>query len=159
VKILNRLPYYERPTLLNFRDRSVEIRGYQIAIWVRLRAAVFPAVLDSGDSHNFSIPEQLLRSWASVESLEPIGQIEVNRQILTQYRNDLWLHRNKPGRREPSDSAHSLKLGEGITIVPEGTPNAPRLPLLALRAISSNRLILTIDGSRNQVSLKTTGWF
>jgi hypothetical protein len=57
MKILDRLPYYDRPTLLSFRDVTVEIRGYQIVVWVRLRVSVFPAILDTGHSHNFSIPQ------------------------------------------------------------------------------------------------------
>jgi hypothetical protein len=158
MKILDRLPYHEKPTLLSFRDGAVDIRAYQIVVWVRLRNFVFPSVLDTGHSHNFSIPERLLKDWAGVESLEPIGEIEVNRQRSTQYRADVWIHRNCPGRREPTDLAFQLEIEQGITVVSDGMPNAPRLPLLGLRAISRNRLRLTIDGSRRQVSLSAAGW-
>ncbi len=158
MKILDRLPYHEKPTLLSFRDGAVDIRAYQIIVWVRLRNLLFPTILDTGHSHNFSIPERLLKDWAGVESLEPIGEIEVNRQRSTQYRADFWIHRNRPGRRAPVDVAFHLEMGQGITVVPEGAPNAPRLPLLGLRAISRNRLRLTIDGARRAVSLSTGGW-
>ncbi len=158
MRILDRLPYHEDPTRLGFRDEVVDIRAEQIAIWVRLRTLVFPAILDTGHSHNFSIPERLLRRWAGVESLEPIGEIEVNGRRMTQHRADVWIHGNRPGRREPADAAFALEMDRGITVVPEGTPGAPRLPLLGLRAISRNRLRLTIDGASRRVSLGTEGW-
>jgi hypothetical protein len=77
---------------------------------------------------------------------------------MTQYRADVWVHQNRPGQREPADGALALAMDRGITVVPDGTPGAPRLPLLGLRAISRNRLTLTIDGGRRRVSLSTESW-
>jgi hypothetical protein len=46
-------------------------------------------------------------------------------------------------------------MAEGITLYPDGAPGTPRMPLLGLRAITTNGLKLTIDGKRRQVSLET----
>ena len=52
----------------------------------------------------------------------------------------------------------ALSVDEGITVVPDGTPGAPRLPLLGLRPISQGGLKLVIDGNRREVTLSTPGW-
>jgi hypothetical protein len=36
--------------------------------------------------------------------------------------------------------------------------DAPRLPLIGLRAIVANKFRLIIDGKRREVTLKTAGW-
>ncbi len=113
MKVLDHLPYFEEPSFLSFRGITVEIRAYQIALWVRLQRLAFPAILDTGHSHNFSIPERLLRSWADVDTLDPIGEIVVNRLSLTQYKSDFWIHCNRRGQSGPTDEAVSLNLRKG----------------------------------------------
>jgi hypothetical protein len=65
MKILNRLPCSSARTTINVRGESVRVRPYQIVVWVSLnlrevtnwdvRVPRFPAILDTGLSHNFSI--------------------------------------------------------------------------------------------------------
>ncbi len=112
------------------------MRGYQIVAWLSLRQLVFPAILDTGHSHNLTISSRHLTEWAGVDDLEPIGEIEVNGRPLTQYRADLQLHRNLPGTRQPWPETFSLNVDEGITVLPDATPGVPRLPLDGLRPIS-----------------------
>ena len=78
---------------------------------------------------------------------------------MTQYRTDLRLHRNQSRTRQPSPETFLLNADEGITVIPDETPGAPRLPLLGLRPISRGRLKLVIDGDRREVTLRTPGWF
>ena len=78
--------------------------------------------------------------------------------LLPQYEADVWIHHIGRGTREPKGEASLLKMIEGITVVPEGTPGAPRLPLLGLRTITQNGLTLIINGGRREVTLKTAGW-
>ncbi len=158
MKILDRLPYHDKPTLLSFRDEVIEIRGFQIVVWLRMREQIFPAVLDTGHSHNMSIPEQYLSAWAGVGNLTLLGEIEANRRLLPQYAADVWIHKNRPKTREPLQAAFPLRMDQGITVVPEGTTGAPRLPLLGLRAISKSGLNLIIDGRHRLVSLTTGRW-
>src|SRR4051812_21065027 len=101
MKILDRLPFFAHPSLLTFPGGVVEIRAFQIIIWLRIHQKLFPAVLDTGHSHNFSIPERLLKSWAGVDSLPEIGRIEVNRQTMSQFDAPLWIHANRRGANRP----------------------------------------------------------
>jgi hypothetical protein len=158
MKILDRLPYKEKPTLLNFKEGTIDVRSYQIIVWVRLKKLLFPAVLDTGHSHNFAIPERHLKAWAGVDSLKQIGEYEINKVQVPQYESELWIHRNRRGTREAIQDSYPLKIEDGITVVPEGLAFAPRLPLLGLKALTRNDLKLIIDGKRREVSLKT-GWF
>jgi hypothetical protein len=159
MKILDRLPYHDRSTAVSFGPRRVDVRGHQIIVWLSLRQLVFPAILDTGHSHNLTILSRRLAEWAGVDDLEPIGEIEVNGRRMTQYRTDLRLHRNQPGTRQPTSKTFSLDVDEGITVMPDETPGAPRLPLLGLRPISRGGLKLIIDGNRREVTLRTPGWF
>ena len=74
---------------------------------------------------------------------------------LWQLQGDLRLHRNRPGTRELAEGSLPLILTEGFTLAPEGSS---RLPIIGLRAIVSNRLILRIDGKRRLVNLRSQGW-
>jgi hypothetical protein len=46
---------------------------------------------------------------------------------------------------------------QGISVFQEGSTAAPRLPLIGLRTLISNRLKLVIDGKRRPVTLGA-GW-
>jgi hypothetical protein len=157
MKIIDRLPYHDKPTLLTFGSRTVEVRSYQIVIWASIDRLMFPVIVDTGHSHNFSIPQRQLIEWAGVPELEQIGEVEVNRQRMPQYRSDLRLHRNRPGTREPRQETSPLVFDQGITVIPQDIEGAPRMPLLGLRALTLNRLRLSIDGKRRQVTLRV-GW-
>ena len=37
MKILDKLPYREQATLLSYHAGAIDIRPYQIVVWVRLR--------------------------------------------------------------------------------------------------------------------------
>jgi hypothetical protein len=159
MKILDRLPYHDQPTALSFGPWTIDVRGHQIIVWLSLRHLVFPAILDTGHSHNLTISSRHLTEWAGVDDLESIGEIEVNGRRMIQYRADLRLLRNQPRTRRPRPETFSLNVDEGITVMPEETPGAPRLPLLGLRPISRGGLKLVIDGKRREVTLRTPGWF
>jgi hypothetical protein len=159
MKIFNRLPYFDRPTAMSFGPRTIDVRSYQIIVCLSLRQLVFPAILDTGHSHNLTISSRQLVEWAGVDGLEPIGEIEVNGRRMTHYRADLRLHLNKPGSRQPRPESLPLDVDQGITVIPDLTPGAPRLPLLGIRPISRGGLKLVIDGMRREVTLRTPGWF
>jgi hypothetical protein len=154
VKIINRLPYFEEDTYLTVGDTPVQVRRYQIVVWVSLNEHPFPAILDTGHSHNFTISRSQLRRFTGLDSMPVIGHTEVNRQPLPQVEADLWLHGNRSGTRERSGKKIPLNTEEGITLFPDA---APRLPLLGLRAITRSGLTLVINGKRREVTLRT-GW-
>lgn len=164
MQILRRLPFSEAPSSVEVAGESVAIRAYQIIVWVSLsvedvladEAAKFPAVFDTGHSHNFSIEERQLGRWAGVEleGCPTRGAILVNRQEVPLRKVNLWVHRNRPGTGELLPKPYRIPLPEGIAVYPAGTAGAPRLPLLGLRGPVRNRLRLVIDGT--QVSLSDT---
>jgi len=65
------------------------------------------------------------------------------------------VHRNRAGTREIAQGSLPLILTEGFTLAPE---ESSRLPLIGLRAIVSNRLVLHNDGKRRLVTLRSQGW-
>jgi hypothetical protein len=160
VRILDRLPIADEPSLLFPGIEPIAVKRYQIAVWVSINDVLrpFPAVLDTGLSHNFSITESQLRTMAGLSStaLTCIGTTRLGGESLRQYRADLRIHRNHPGTMNLATGTWLLTTDEGISLVPEGSI---RLPILGLRALVRSNLRLTVDGSRRQVSLRTRGWF
>jgi hypothetical protein len=162
--ILRQLPFQDVATVLDVVGEQVVIRPYQIAVRVGLsvdqvwprNGSIFPAILDTGHNHNFSISQRQLNQWAglSPDQLPPLGNILVNKQEVPLRKAVLWIHRNKPKSAELLPRPFALELPQGIAVYPEGTP-APRLPLLGLRGLVLNHLQLTVDGSRRVVSLRT----
>jgi len=156
MKILDRLPYCEEATLLSFHGGAVDIRPYQIVVWVRLQRLLFPAVLDTGFSGNLYLTATHLDSLGGIAFLKQIGHVEVNRLVQPVFESNVWLHHNRPGTREPTDQANPLTIDEGIIVAAE---NGPRIPLLGMKAITRSRLKLSVDGERREVTLKTRGLF
>lgn len=74
--IIRDLPFYDRPTSVQVRGRSVVVRRDQIIVWVSLseigrrkldpKTARFPAILDTGCNHSFVLREQHLVEWAGI---------------------------------------------------------------------------------------------
>jgi hypothetical protein len=162
--ILRRLPVGETSSAVEMAGETVPVRAYQIILWVSLAvgetladdAPRFPAVLDTGHSHNCSIQEGQLVRWAGLEPghCRKLGAILVNRQEVPLLGANLWVHRNRPGTAELLPRPVRLAVPEGISIYPSGAAGAARLPLLGLRGIIRNRLRLLIDGAAVSLSLK-----
>jgi len=67
MRILDSLPISYEPATINVGAEAITIKRFQIFAWVSLRAsAPFPAILDTGHSHNFSITESQLAHWAGL---------------------------------------------------------------------------------------------
>ena len=170
MKILDRLPLSERRSEVWAPDGLVTVKPYQIIVTVSLGARElvepdpglprFPAILDTGNNHNFAISEPHLRTWARITLAGPRSHIRVQGRRVPLINAGLWLFPNEPGQvaasgRPPTRSA----LPEGIAVYPEDLSSPARLPILGLRALVTNRLRLIINGKRRTVTLKTPGWF
>jgi hypothetical protein len=173
--ILRDLPFFDVPTTAAFQSHLIPIRSDQIIVWVGLTESgnvefdrsrpYFPAILDTGHSHNFSIREEHLIQWGGLDPryLTKFGKVRIGGDHIPLLQADLWLPRNergahdRPGDREP----FCLELDSGIAVYPRAMPVAPRLPLIGLRALRWANLHLTIDCRRRMVSLRTTPrfWF
>jgi hypothetical protein len=161
--IIRQCPFYRVATQVEVAGQRVEVRPYQIILWVSLRtgAAVsppFPAILDIGHSLNFSIREEQLRDWAGIvpSALREIGRTTLNNRPVFLSRADVGLHRNLKRQRDELLAAPpvTLVLPEGIVIHPRDDLLSPRLPLVGLRALVHNQLKAIIDGRNLLVSIK-----
>jgi hypothetical protein len=120
------------------RGESVRIKPYQIIVWLsigqpderdlRPQALRFPAILDLGHSHNFSITEDHLTRWAGLgpHDLETIGAVRVAGQRLPLLDANVWLHSNRSGERDEfaNRQPFCIQLDSGISIYPAGVLNA-----------------------------------
>jgi len=166
---LERLPFFDDPTSLSLAGTHVVIKPYQIVAWVSLgaskqvaldpRALRFPAVIDTGLSHNFAIREEQLVQWAGLypQMLATLGNAKVNGLPVDLLDADVWVYRNRPSERDvlldvPPPRLH---LESGIAVYPRGAPGVPRLPMLGLRGLRRARLHLTVDCENRLVWLRT----
>jgi hypothetical protein len=171
--ILRDLPFFEAPTALLFQGRHVRIKADQIIVWVSITESgernlhpshpFFPAILDTGHNHNFSIRDEHLIRWAGFDPryLTKSRHLRIAGDRLPVLEADVWLRPNERGKRDvPAEKTpFSLNIDLGIVVYPKGAPNAPRLPLLGLRALRRAELHLTIDCRRRAVKLRTTRRF
>jgi len=166
VTILNRLPYSADATTLNVRGQAVRVRPFQIVVWVSLnlqqfadwdvRLPRFPAILDTGHTHNFSIGVGQLVRWAGIrpEALRLLGAMREGGQRVPLHAARLWLPFNVRGTQEvETREPYHLAVDDGVALYPDET--APRLPLLGLRALTLNRLRSLVDGDRRHVTIRT----
>ena len=170
-KILDRLPIPTHDDLVSVRNETVRVRQTEIIVWVSVsvKSALgwnpalphFPAIIDTGHTHNFSIQEQQLVRWAGIrpERLQVLGHVRQAGQRIPLHAANVWLHHNLRGQQDllRDEPPYLLKLPRGIA-VHSATESYPRLPLVGLRAILSNRLHLAVDGERQQVTLRTPDW-
>ena len=108
MKILDRLPFSERRSEVWTPDRLATIKPYQIIVTVSLAARElmepdpglprFPAILDTGNNHNFAISEPHLRSWTRITPAESRHHIRVQGQRVPLINAGLWLFPNEPGQ-------------------------------------------------------------
>jgi hypothetical protein len=169
MRIVDRLPGAEEHFLVNVPGGRLRVKPYQIIVSISIsdaptwdtRTPIIPALLDTGNNHNFSIQEQQLLRWAGIhpEGLRSLGVMrEAGRTPSLRFAN-VWIHRNQPRSRElRADDTVKLTLDEGIAIYPTDGSNHPLLPLLGLRALLKNNLNLVIDGKRSRASLRSPLW-
>ena len=165
MKILDRLPIASEPYEFGIRGARLRIKPFQIIVQLSISglwkwdaaAPIIPALLDTGNNHNFSIQENHLVQWAGVHP--QIGTMREGGRAPSLRYGSAWIHRNQRGRRNLRDAEpFLLALKEGIAVYPDDGSNYPRLPLLGLRVIIRNNLKLVVDGKRTHVSLRSPIW-
>ena len=166
-RLLDRMPFPGEPGEIAVRGERIRVRADQIIVWVSLsvRDAVeqnsavvpFPAILDTGHNHSFSIQERHLIEWAGVrpEALATRGFIRDRTQRVVLRHGNIWMHANEAGSREDvaDQPPFLLRARTGLAVYPTG--DFPRLPLLGLRVVGENGLILKADGSKREATLRT----
>lgn len=105
-KILYRLPIPTKDDVAVVCGEVVRIKAFEIVAWVSVSAkrvvewdpgmVRFPAILDTGHTHNFSIREEHLIRWAGLhaEMRRFLGTIRQAGQHVTFLAANVWVHRN-----------------------------------------------------------------
>jgi hypothetical protein len=168
--ILNELPYHDTFTYVDVEHQVVQVLPHQIIVWVSLslRGLLalaspprrFPALLDTGNNYGFAIAERHLEQWTGLhrQDMDQLGSVNINRISVPRLSAAVWLHPNKKGERDTFSRKRPLRLAlrDGIAVYPrEADLQAPRLPMLGMRAIDENNLRCCINGDRRRVTLRT----
>ena len=137
---------------------AVEVLPCQIVVMVSIAATRvlalptdaprFPAVLDTGNNHNFAIRHEQFDRWTGL-SLPRRGLVNVGGRTIPLYAGNVWIH---PALGEP----FRLRMEEGIVVYPSDVANPARLPILGLRALVRNGLTVLIDGKTREVTIATS---
>jgi hypothetical protein len=156
MRILDRLPIYREHSIISAQGEPVQVWKNQIIVWLSIQdpARPFPAILDTGHSSNLSIAKRHLDRWTAA-NLKQIGSSKIGKYTAPQYEASVFIHRNTPGTHAIR-GAFRLELEGGIAVIADDSPAAPRLPLFGLRAVLDNDLKLMIDGSRKEVTLRSS---
>src|ERR1043165_7255659 len=98
------LPYYTQKTKITVQKETVEVKAYQIIVWVSIslrqvpqwdaKIPKIPAILDTGNTHNFAISAEQLQRWAGIHpnSLPERKTMREKGQRVPLRSARLWLH-------------------------------------------------------------------
>src|SRR3954471_16885362 len=101
--ILRDLPFFDVKSTVSVHGRPVPVKADQIIVWVGItegrqrefdsRRPFFPAILDTGHTHNFSIPESHLIQWAGLDPryLKQSGETRIHGDRLQLLEADVWI--------------------------------------------------------------------
>lgn len=149
------LTYYKDKTHITVQDQIVEVKAYQIICWVSvsLRSMLecdekipkIPAILDTGNTHNFAISQEQLQKWAGIhpDSLRLLTRLRDKKQLVPVRAASLWLRADEPFR---------MDIDEGIGVYER---DGPRLPILGLRALTNSRLQIVIYADQKRGIIQT----
>ena len=167
-RLLDRSPLPPRPSEVVVLGERVRLRANQIIVWITLTrprlkepnpaALPFPAIPDTGHTHTFSIQHRHLAEWAGIgpDGLPPVGHVRERGHRIQLRLANIWVHPNVPRSRDrlADRPPHPVGADRGIAIHPAGV-EFPRLPILGLRAVADNDLVLLVNGHHKETTLRT----
>src|SRR5205823_407 len=108
--ILRRLPFSDQESEVTVGLERIRIKPCQIIVLVSISpwgleklpvgTPYFPAILDVGHNHNFSLQPRHLNTWARQPpaGFSKIGTITIKGQRVQLFGAHLWIHPNRPGQ-------------------------------------------------------------
>ncbi|HZZ80659.1 MAG TPA: hypothetical protein VFE62_19305 [Gemmataceae bacterium] len=150
------LQYASEKSIVKVGNQSIEVKAYQIVLWMSIsgpattslsvKVLKFPAILDTGTTHNFFLTVDQLQRWARipVSGLKQKGNIRLQGTKAPLFDATLWLR----GEEEE----YWLTTNDGIAVF-EG--DWPRLPILGLRALTNSELQVLIYGNTKRAIVRT----
>lgn len=155
------LSYSSEKTAITVRDKVVEIKPFQIVVWIGLsdpdistrdpNIQPIPALLDTGNNHNLALTSKHLVEWAGMHAanLPASKHVREGGEKLMLRRAGLWL--------QTAGNPFRLNVDEGIVIFND---DWPRLPILGLRALTNSNLQTFIYGDTKRVVIRTPSrWY
>ncbi len=137
-------------------DGTAQVMPYQIVVMVSIAAnrvielpsdvLRFPAVLDTGNNHNFAIRREQFARWTGL-TFPKRGLVNVGGRTIPLHAANVWIH------PDSGDPFH-LRMEEGIAVYPPDVANPARLPILGLRGLVRNGLRIVIDGKTKDVTIR-----
>jgi hypothetical protein len=92
-------------------DGEEAVKPFQIIVLVSITvenlrkvsedAPRVPAVLDTGNNHNFAIRQLQLERWVHLAPPRA-GQVQIGDSIVPRFAAGIWIHPNREGTIEPS---------------------------------------------------------
>ena len=158
---LDRLPLHDKPAIRSVgRGEVAQVKRNQIIVWVSIGETFrpFPAILDTGFSHNFGIARRHLDRWSGHRLLRQSGEANVGGEIVPRSRRCSGFIATNPGSMA---EWRDLSVGDGRGDLRRGRRFASGRPAPShwLTHLIRNDLTLVIDGKGRRVTLKTAGWF
>lgn len=162
MKILDQFPIADRERAISVPgNQYLTAKPYQTIVTVSLQvrnslSPAFPAILDTGHNHNFSISEDQLRTWAKIDptTLAPAGRLGFEGKMVILRAADVVLYCNQKGSYDLSGRSYKFPFENDRGISVHEIPIA-RWPILGIRGILRRKLVLTFDGDQSSVSLET----
>jgi hypothetical protein len=151
VKILDRYPISTVERSISSPDGPFTVKPYQVPVVVCLKigdhlSSAFPAFIDSGHNHNFSITEEHLRRWAKidVDRLSVVGKLRISNEEVKLRAANLLIYCNKKGTFEFTQRSHEIYLENDRGIAVHSKPIST-LPLIGIRALIRNKISVAFD--------------
>jgi hypothetical protein len=167
------MPFVLTRVPLNAAERTaapggvpITLRPYQPVVWVRLvgwepdpaaegRAVAFPAVLDTGNNGTVLIAETVFRAATGTDPADsPRYHTSVVNGVPLRcygYNLDLLSVRNGDALERV---AWRLQTDRGVHVIPADLEHRfPRVPVIGVRCLTTNRLTYSLNGRRRTFSL------
>ena len=149
--------------------RTLRVYHDQFIIWATFTAGqrvlpaagapLFPLLIDTGFNDSFLMQQRQAETWLTPAVFARYGlsgyHLRAGRETILGWNMALWVYPNVPGTRDPDPAASPrwFDLPLGATLTPPGSAFTKEKPLLGLRALRSNGLLLRIDGAAGRFSL------
>jgi hypothetical protein len=141
----------------------------------------FPAILDTGHNGFFAMRSEHLQEWVNLDEkpATEVSRITIRNAVIDHsklpshqashnassgvqlhpkytipvHNYKVWIFSNKPHTTEVDlDRVTPLSV-DGVAVYPPEVINAPSIPILGIKALQSNHLLLAVDGKHRLVTL------
>jgi len=161
--LLQKLPFFDRVRPCAHGSVTIQLKPFRILVWVALckpgpiaydpKSWLVPTILDTGFNGAFCIREEQLQHWAGIDPnyFSIARSAKLARGLVDVRAANIWLLRNVPMSTDPiCENPFRMEIDEGIHVFrkpsgADGMDARPEYPLLGMRALRRNSVVLTVD--------------